>query len=115
MDNGTFLIVGGSSGIGFEIVNALLNQGDEIHVASRTRGKLAGIGGVHHLQLDVKKPPDHLEGLPDVLHGVVYCPDTIRLKPFQRLTREDFLEDLRINFFQIFLRGTQHVVSAEPS
>jgi NAD(P)-dependent dehydrogenase (short-subunit alcohol dehydrogenase family) len=39
-----------------------------------------------------------LEGLPDVLHGLVYCPGTLRLKPIQRLTREDFLEDLQVNY-----------------
>jgi len=45
--------------------------------------------------------------LPDGLHGVVYCPGTIRLKPIQRLTREDFLEDLQINFL-----GAVHVIQA---
>jgi NAD(P)-dependent dehydrogenase (short-subunit alcohol dehydrogenase family) len=107
MEARNFLIVGGSSGIGFEIVSQLINQGDEIFVGSRTGDKLAGLARVHHLKLDVKAPPDHLEGLPDVLNGVVYCPGTIRLKPFQRLTREDFLEDLQINFL-----GAVHVIQA---
>jgi NAD(P)-dependent dehydrogenase (short-subunit alcohol dehydrogenase family) len=40
----------------------------------------------------------NLETLPDVLHGLVYCPGTIVLKPFQRLTTDDFLHDLNINF-----------------
>ena len=107
MDNRNFLIVGGSSGIGLEIVNELRTQGDEIYVGSRTSDKLAGLERVHHLKLDVKEPPQHLEGLPDVLHGFVYCPGTIRLKPFQRLTRDDFLEDLQINFL-----GAVHLIQA---
>jgi len=82
MDSRNFLIVGGSSGIGLEIVNELKSQRDEIYVGSRTSDKLVGLERVHHLKLDVKEPPEHLEGLPDVLHGVVYCPGTIRLKPF---------------------------------
>jgi NAD(P)-dependent dehydrogenase (short-subunit alcohol dehydrogenase family) len=98
MDIKTFLVVGGSSGIGYEIVNELRNQGDDIYVGSRRSDTLTGLRGVRHLKLDVKEPPDHLEGLPDVLHGLVYCPGTIRLKPIQRLTREDFIEDLQINF-----------------
>ena len=98
MDTGTFLIVGGSSGIGFEIVRALMEQDHEIYVASRTGDRLTGLKGVHHLRLDVRELPEHLEGLPDVLNGLVYCPGTIRLKSFRRLTREDFLEDLQINF-----------------
>ncbi len=98
MDARSFFIVGGSSGIGFEIVTQLAAQGDEVTVGSRTGDTLKGIGGVRHLRLDVKEPPERLEGVPDVLNGLVYCPGTIRLKPFQRLTREDFLEDLQINF-----------------
>ena len=105
MDAKKYLIVGGSSGIGFEIVNELSNRGDEIYVGSRTSDKLAGLRGVHHLRLDVAQPPDLLEGLPEALHGVAYCPGTIRLKPFQRLTREDLLEDLQVNFL-----GAAHII-----
>lgn len=107
MDAKKYLIVGGSSGIGFEIVKELANRGDEIYVGSRTSDKLAGIPGVHHLRLDVVKPPELLEGLPEALQGVAYCPGTIRLKPFQRLTREDFLEDLQVNFL-----GAAHILKA---
>jgi len=107
MDAKKYLIVGGSSGIGIEIVNELANRGDEIYVGSRTSDKLAGLRGVHHLRLDVAQPPDLLEGLPEALHGVAYCPGTIRLKPFQRLTREDFLEDLQVNFL-----GAAHIIKA---
>jgi NAD(P)-dependent dehydrogenase (short-subunit alcohol dehydrogenase family) len=107
MDTKKYLIVGGSSGIGFEIVNELSNRRDEIYVASRTSDKIAGLRGVHHLRLDVSQPPDLLEGLPEVLHGLAYCPGTIRLKPFQRLTREDFLEDLQVNFL-----GAAHIIKA---
>jgi NAD(P)-dependent dehydrogenase (short-subunit alcohol dehydrogenase family) len=38
---------------------------------------------------------------------VAYCPGTIRLKPFQRLTREDFFEDLQVN-----LLGAVHIIKA---
>ena len=98
MDTKNFFIVGGSSGIGLEIVKALHEKGNEIYVGSRTHDQLAGLGRVHHFALDVKADPLNLEGLPEILNGVVYCPGTIRLKPFQRLTIDDFLEDLQINF-----------------
>ena len=35
--------------------------------------------------------------LPDVLHGLVYCPGTINLKPFQRLTPNDYRHDFEVN------------------
>jgi NAD(P)-dependent dehydrogenase (short-subunit alcohol dehydrogenase family) len=98
METQNFLIMGGSSGIGLEIVKALNESDNEIFVGSRTNDQLAQLDGVHHLPVDVQAEPFNLEGLPDVLHGMAYCPGTIRLKPFQRLTIDDFLEDFQINF-----------------
>jgi NAD(P)-dependent dehydrogenase (short-subunit alcohol dehydrogenase family) len=98
MDAKHFLIVGGSSGIGLEIVKALHEKGNEVYVGSRTNDQLAELAGVHHLPLDVTEDSLNLEGLPEVLNGIVYCPGTIQLKPFQRLTIEDFMEDLQVNF-----------------
>jgi NAD(P)-dependent dehydrogenase (short-subunit alcohol dehydrogenase family) len=54
MDTKKFFIVGGSSGIGLEIVKALRENGNEIYVGSRTNDQLAGLGRVHHFALDVK-------------------------------------------------------------
>jgi len=98
VDAKTFFIVGGSSGIGLEIVNQLHKMGHIIYVGSRTLGKLAEVEGVRHIALDVTRQPVNIEGLPAVLDGVVYCPGTIRLKPFQRLRMDDFMEDLQVNF-----------------
>ena len=98
MDAKHFLIVGGSSGIGLEIVKTLHEKGNEVFVGSRTNDQLAELVGVHHLPLDVTADLLNLERLPEVLNGMVYCPGTIQLKPFQRLTIEDFMEDLQVNF-----------------
>lgn len=96
MNKKSFLIVGGSSGIGLEITRELKEKGNEIHVASRSSGKLADIGGVYHHALDVQDDPLSFESPSDMLHGLAYCPGTIRLKPFHRLTKKDFLEDLQL-------------------
>ena len=90
-------IVGGSSGIGLELVKALSANHDEIYVGSRTNSTLAEVPGVHHFTLDVKAESLDLDALPDILHGLVYCPGTIVLKPFQRLTIDDFQEDFDLN------------------
>ena len=37
------------------------------------------------------------EGIPEVLHGVAYCPGSIRLRPFRQLKSGEFVEDFRIN------------------
>jgi NAD(P)-dependent dehydrogenase (short-subunit alcohol dehydrogenase family) len=67
-------------------------------VGSRTNDQLTDLDGVRHFTLDVKRDPFILEKLPEIITELVYCPRTIRLKPFQRLTIDDFLEDLQINF-----------------
>ena len=35
--------------------------------------------------------------LPDTLHGIIYCAGTINLKPFGRLSLEDFSNDFQMN------------------
>ena len=51
-------------------------------------------------QVVLNNPADALpseQGLPEVLDGLVYCPGSINLKPFARLSIEDFLSDLSVN------------------
>ena len=98
MDTKNFFIVGGSSGIGLEITKALHARENSVFVGSRSKDALTQLDGLHHLRLDVQAESLHFEGLPDMLNGVVYCPGTIRLKPFQRLTLDDFLQDWQVNF-----------------
>jgi 3-oxoacyl-[acyl-carrier protein] reductase len=38
-----------------------------------------------------------LADLPELIHGVVYCPGSINLRPFNRLTAQDFLNDFQQN------------------
>jgi 3-oxoacyl-[acyl-carrier protein] reductase len=97
MDKRNIFIVGGSSGIGLELVKSLSGNHHEIYVGSRTNKTLAKIPGVHHLALDVRDASLELVALPEILHGLVYCPGTIVLKPFQRLTINDLLEDFHLN------------------
>jgi len=97
MDKKNIFIVGGSSGIGLELVKVLNDDHHEIYVGSRTADTLTEIPGVHHLPMDVTDETLDLETLPKTLQGLVYCPGTIVLKPFQRLTIDDFKEDLNIN------------------
>lgn len=96
MESKNFFVLGGSSGIGLEIVRALHETGAEIIVGSRSDEESLRMEGVKHNSLDVSSD-FKLEGLPDVLNGLVYCPGTIRLKSFQRLEIDDFMEDMQIN------------------
>ena len=89
------LIVGASSGIGLETAKSLLTKGYNIFSASRNQPDLAGIT---HITWDAQNPDGTVfASLPDEINGVVYCPGTINLKPFHRLSQEDFKNDFQIN------------------
>lgn len=90
----TILVIGGNSGIGLATVKRLLANGVAVVAAARNSAPLEEMGvriqpfdAVHSAVLE----------LPDVLDGLVYCPGSITLKPFHRLTDEDFLHDYRVN------------------
>ena len=88
------LLIGGNSGIGLETARLLQARGVSIVAAARTPGPL------EELDIPVQPfdatNPGQLE-LPPELHGLVYFPGSINLKPFHRLTREDFLRDYEVN------------------
>jgi len=107
MSKKNYLVVGGSSGIGLEIVNQLSGRGDQITVLSRSRGQLAQTEGIEHIAFDVTQDDLDSISLPDVLGGLAYCPGTIRLKPFRRLGSDDLLEHLQVNYL-----GAVRVVQA---
>lgn len=98
MGTQNYFIVGGSSGIGLEIVRTLHSENHALFVGSRSNEALSEFDGLHHLPLDVQADSIDVDGLPEILDGLVYCPGSIRLKPFQRLTIEDFMQDLQVNF-----------------
>lgn len=91
------LVVGGSSGIGLSLVKMLQEANAEVYVISRT--KPADFPeGIRHLKADVTASLDSIPAfLPEQLHGLVYSVGSINLKPFNRLTADDFLTDYRLN------------------
>lgn len=88
------LIIGASSGIGKSLAEMVIADGANVIAASRSN---PGIAGVTYIPLDVTTMDSKIEGLPDELHGVVYAPGTINLKPFHRLPIDIFQQDLEIN------------------
>jgi len=90
----TILLIGGNSGIGAATARLLASQGDSVIAAARTPRPLAE-AGVPVQPFDASQPA--LFDLPPALDGLVYFPGTITLKPFHRLTPEDFLRDFQIN------------------
>ncbi|MBD1391593.1 SDR family NAD(P)-dependent oxidoreductase [Mucilaginibacter glaciei] len=91
------LVVGGSSGIGLSLVKLLHQQNANIYVVSRSASD-EWPENVHFLKADVTGSLDAVEMfLPQQLHGLVYSVGSINLKPFTRLTAEDFMNDFQLN------------------
>jgi 3-oxoacyl-[acyl-carrier protein] reductase len=97
LKNKNILVVGGSSGIGLALIKHLAVQEVNIYNISRNASD-EWPDGINHIQADVLGDLSNIEAqLPEQLHGLVYSVGSINLKPFQRLSREDFLNDYQIN------------------
>lgn len=90
-----FLIIGGSSGIGKAIVQQLENQGENV-IATYNNNSTGDREHVKYYKLDVTQDSLDVEKLPQEIHGLVYCPGSINLKPFHRIKEEDFISDFKL-------------------
>ncbi len=89
-------IIGGTSGIGRATVAQLQADGHTVYAACRSPEKLADLDIVAQ-PFDAAAPGPLT--WPERLDGFIYFPGSISLKPFHRLTAEDFQRDLQVNLF----------------
>ncbi|GAB3225461.1 SDR family oxidoreductase [Hymenobacter seoulensis] len=92
------LLVGASSGIGLATARLLHKLNANLYTASRHLSPELAELGTTFVELDVTQDlAGRLDGLPEVLHGVVYCPGNIKLRPFERIPVADFRADFELN------------------
>jgi NAD(P)-dependent dehydrogenase (short-subunit alcohol dehydrogenase family) len=91
MKDKNIVIIGGNSGIGKAIAADLSSKGTNLFLYSKS--------GSGTTALDVSLDFDTIPNLPEVIDGLVYCPGTINLKPFHRISISDFQKEMDINFF----------------
>lgn len=94
-ENKNILIIGGSSGIGLALAE-LLASNNNIYVASRSNENVKHLN-VQHITFDATQEELDTSELPDHLHGFVYCPGSINLRPFKGLKLDAFQSDFEIN------------------
>ena len=88
------LLIGGSTGIGYEL-SQKLKKDNNLFISTRDQGKFNDPNiKTHELDLDKEFETDWL---PDQLDGFVYLPGTINLRPFKGLKPSVFLDDFNIN------------------
>lgn len=91
------LIIGGSSGIGKQLATQLALQ-DRVYATyfkHHENNNENDLLSYHYC--NVMDEAQDFSYLPDNLHGLVYCPGSINLKPFARIQTEEFINDLRLN------------------
>lgn len=113
----TYLVVGGTSGIGLETTK-LLSQNNRVIVLSRNIKNLDGFSNVEFHSADVTKPADELPQIDGSIDGLVYCPGTINLKPLKSLKLEDFQNDFEVNLLgavKVINKYFNNLKSAEKS
>ncbi|AMR25686.1 oxidoreductase [Hymenobacter psoromatis] len=92
------LVVGASSGIGLATAQLLAADGATLFTASRHLSPELAALSTTHFTYDATQPVGTaFDALPEVLHGLVYCPGSIKLRPFERVPADDFRADFELN------------------
>jgi NAD(P)-dependent dehydrogenase (short-subunit alcohol dehydrogenase family) len=95
---GHFLIIGASSGIGQTLANQLAEEGHQVYGTYFThKPDLAISNNLQFFPYNVMDEKNSLEFLPDTLDGLVYCPGSIVLKPFERISLEEFSKEYQLH------------------
>ena len=91
-----YLIIGGSSGIGKQVSTQLAEAGHQVYATYFKNQPTTTQPLINYYSLDILIETLDLSFLPDSLDGLVYCPGSINLRPFNRITPNDFSSDYNL-------------------
>jgi NAD(P)-dependent dehydrogenase (short-subunit alcohol dehydrogenase family) len=93
---GNYLIIGGSSGIGQELAKQLAQSGKQVIATFNKNEPAFENPHIRFHHLNILEETLSLDFLPDELAGLVYCPGSINLRPFERIKPSDFETDYKL-------------------
>lgn len=104
------VVIGAGKGIGLNIAANLAEENNVIALSRTATGEVQNLNVVFH-QFDILTDSYSEFEFPEEIHGLVYCPGSINLKPFHRFSEEEFLEDFQLNFMGA-VKAVQHFLPA---
>lgn len=101
MTMGNYVIIGASGGIGLATASKLKESGHTIYGTYNNNQAACSNIDINwtHLSIDQIDQTDWFNNLPEVIDGVFYAVGKVNLKPFHRLTTQDFINDLQVQTF----------------
>lgn len=92
----TILIIGGSSGIGKELAIKLSQKDHKVFASFFKNQEINNNSNLNYFSLNVLDQNPDFSFLPEHLDGLVYCPGSVNLKPFSRISPDDFVADYEL-------------------
>ncbi len=93
-----YLIIGASSGIGKQLALQLSQSGNQVFGTYYKNEMLSDNSLIQFYPLNVLEESIALDFLPETLSGLIYCPGSISLRPFERIKAIDFINDYNLQF-----------------
>jgi NAD(P)-dependent dehydrogenase (short-subunit alcohol dehydrogenase family) len=103
----TYLIIGASSGIGKKLAEQSAFAGHQVIATYYKNKPDSGSASIDFHYLNVLDENITLDFLPDSLDGLVYCPGSTNLRPFERIKPSDFAVD-----FDLQVTGAIKIIQA---
>ena len=91
-----YLIIGASSGIGKALAIRLADSGHQVFGTFNKNEILSDNPLIKYSYLNVLDENISLDFLPETLSGIIYCPGSINLRPFERIKPIDFINDFNL-------------------
>lgn len=91
-----YLIIGGSSGIGKDLCQILLEEGHDVIATYNSSKPEVDSQHICFQPLDVEEESPDFSWMPAHLDGIIYCPGNISLKPFEKVKPKEFIDDYNL-------------------